>query len=189
MKLKDYVQVNYDDEKILIYYRDGLKICNTHENLLFVKELVQGIEKDVFLEKYNNYQDIIKKLNDHGFITEFDSNDNVPEQKLLCYLDQFSNNTPIELYEQLKKSVVCIVGVGGIGGNIVQMLLSSGIRNFILIDYDVVEYHNLNRQYLYSIQMWEELRLKCVKKKYIGLNLYLHYQQQMRIFFLLQLVV
>ena len=42
---------------------------------------------------------------------------------------------------------VAIAGLGGLGSNIAVMLARSGVGNLLLIDYDRVEYSNLNRQY------------------------------------------
>lgn len=50
-------------------------------------------------------------------------------------------------YNKLKSSKVCIVGLGGIGSNLAVSLARSGIGNLYLIDFDIVEESNLNRQY------------------------------------------
>ncbi len=45
----------------------------------------------------------------------------------------------------LEKSTVGIVGLGGLGSHVAQALSFLGIRNFVLIDDDLVEESNLNR--------------------------------------------
>lgn len=42
-----------------------------------------------------------------------------------------------------------IAGAGGLGSNCAAMLVRSGIRRFVLVDFDVVEPSNLNRQWYY----------------------------------------
>ncbi|MFW9993521.1 MAG: ThiF family adenylyltransferase [Candidatus Odinarchaeota archaeon] len=49
----------------------------------------------------------------------------------------------------LKKSTVLIVGVGGLGVEIAKNLAMVGIGHLILVDMDIVEYSNLNRQVLF----------------------------------------
>jgi len=53
----------------------------------------------------------------------------------------------------LARSSVAIVGCGGLGSNAAAMLLRSGVRALTLIDSDVVEPSNLNRQLYFSDQI------------------------------------
>jgi molybdopterin-synthase adenylyltransferase len=50
-----------------------------------------------------------------------------------------------EVQDRLRDSLVCIVGLGGIGSQIAQALAYLGVESFILIDEDIVEGSNLNR--------------------------------------------
>ena len=47
----------------------------------------------------------------------------------------------------LASSSVCILGLGGIGSNIAVALARSGVGRLVLVDFDIVEESNLNRQY------------------------------------------
>jgi molybdopterin/thiamine biosynthesis adenylyltransferase len=51
---------------------------------------------------------------------------------------------------RLLESTVCIVGLGGLGGTVAETLARMGIGRFCLVDGDVFETHNLNRQLLSS---------------------------------------
>ena len=48
--------------------------------------------------------------------------------------------------KKLSKSKVVILGVGGLGGYVVEMLTRIGVGNLILVDFDRFETTNLNRQ-------------------------------------------
>ncbi|MEE4111220.1 MAG: ThiF family adenylyltransferase, partial [Desulfobacteraceae bacterium] len=61
--------------------------------------------------------------------------------KTLCEADQI----------KLLESTVCIVGLGGLGGTVTETLARMGIGRFCLVDGDVFEAHNLNRQLLSSV--------------------------------------
>ena len=50
------------------------------------------------------------------------------------------------IFEKLKKAKVCILGLGGLGSNVAVLLARAGIGYLKLIDFDVVEASNLNRQ-------------------------------------------
>lgn len=52
-----------------------------------------------------------------------------------------------KVFKTLSKAYVGIAGLGGLGSNIAMMLARSGIGRLLLIDFDVVEPSNLNRQH------------------------------------------
>lgn len=52
--------------------------------------------------------------------------------------------------EKLKNSKVAVLGLGGVGGPAALYLTASGIGSLLLVDGDVVEASNLNRQILFS---------------------------------------
>lgn len=56
-----------------------------------------------------------------------------------------ARHTP-KVHEKLKKSRVAVAGLGGLGSNIAVMLARVGVGTIHLIDFDVVEPSNLNRQ-------------------------------------------
>ena len=53
-------------------------------------------------------------------------------------------------FAKLKKAKIAIVGLGGVGGTCFMCLLRSGLSTFLLVDDDVINENNLNRQILYS---------------------------------------
>ena len=48
--------------------------------------------------------------------------------------------------KKLKKAEVCILGLGGLGSNVAVLLARAGIGYLKLVDFDIVEASNLNRQ-------------------------------------------
>ena len=48
--------------------------------------------------------------------------------------------------EKLKRSTVMIVGCGAVGSFAIEALARSGIGHMVLVDFDVVEESNINRQ-------------------------------------------
>ena len=59
--------------------------------------------------------------------------------------DLFERNVK-GISEKLKKAKVCILGLGGLGSNVAILLARSGIGYLKLVDFDIVEASNLNRQ-------------------------------------------
>lgn len=63
------------------------------------------------------------------------------------YLRNLKSMTPAEQVTLLK-SHACVVGLGGLGGGVIEILARLGIGHLTLIDGDRFEAHNLNRQFL-----------------------------------------
>lgn len=55
--------------------------------------------------------------------------------------------------ERLATSHVAVVGCGGLGSNIAMMLVRAGVGRLTLIDFDVVDDSNLNRQMFFRDQV------------------------------------
>lgn len=53
------------------------------------------------------------------------------------------------VHNKIKKGKVAIAGLGGLGSNIAVMLARIGVGQLLLVDFDVVEPSNLNRQCYY----------------------------------------
>jgi len=56
------------------------------------------------------------------------------------------NALSIEDVLKLHDAKVCVIGVGGLGGYVVEILSRIGVLNITIVDYDVFEPNNLNRQ-------------------------------------------
>lgn len=55
--------------------------------------------------------------------------------------------------ERLSQVRVLVVGCGGLGSNVAHMLVRSGVGALTIVDFDVVEPSNLNRQQYYGDQL------------------------------------
>ena len=58
-----------------------------------------------------------------------------------------------EIKEKLRNSSIGIAGLGGLGSNAAVALARTGLGRLVLVDYDVVEKSNLNRQYYFFGQV------------------------------------
>ncbi len=67
--------------------------------------------------------------------------------------DRYSRQEPIlgvEGQERLSRSSVAVVGLGGLGSIVSMYLAAAGVGRLVVVDSDVVEWNNLNRQLLYD---------------------------------------
>lgn len=57
------------------------------------------------------------------------------------------------LRARLRTCTVAIIGCGGLGSNVAEMLVRSGVGRLTLIDFDTVDECNLNRQFFFRDQI------------------------------------
>lgn len=71
----------------------------------------------------------------------------------ICPYRYLRNMETISLEEQLElsKSRVAVVGAGGLGGNVVLLLARLGIGRIVVVDHDIFDETNLNRQALSNV--------------------------------------
>lgn len=70
----------------------------------------------------------------------------------------------------LNISKVVIVGLGGLGSGVAQILTRMGVGTIVLIDNDAVQEHNLSRQQLYTINDVEKPKVIACKKHLTKIN-------------------
>lgn len=72
--------------------------------------------------------------------------------------------------EKLNKSSVIIFGVGGVGGQVCEILARSGVGKFTLVDNDIVNITNINRQIIALESSLNELKVDVMKKRILDIN-------------------
>ena len=95
----------------------------------------------------------------------------ISEQELEIFsrhliLDEFDEKS----FQKLQKQKITIVGLGGIGCPAAQYLISAGIKNLKLIDGDIIDKTNLNRQILFSLKDLGKFKSEIAKKKLLNIN-------------------
>lgn len=71
---------------------------------------------------------------------------------------------------KLLRSTVAVVGLGGLGGNVVEGLARMGVGRLIVVDGDVFLDHNLNRQVLCSEDDVGLVKAEVTRSKVIQIN-------------------
>jgi len=71
---------------------------------------------------------------------------------------------------KLRNARVCIVGLGGLGSPTALQLAAMGVGYLRLVDRDVVELSNLQRQHLYSVNFLGYPKVEVAAKRLRGLN-------------------
>ena len=88
------------------------------------------------------------------------------QDRLCKILDEKSIN-------KLKNSTVLIIGLGGVGGSALESVVRMGIGNIVVVDNDIVDITNLNRQLLSlrsNIGISKVEVARDVLNQYFGMN-------------------
>ena len=72
--------------------------------------------------------------------------------------------------EKLQNSRVAIFGVGGVGGDVCEALVRSGVGHFDLIDNDTVSLTNINRQIIALHSTIGKLKVDVMKERMLDIN-------------------
>jgi len=72
--------------------------------------------------------------------------------------------------EKLRKACVMVIGAGGLGNIATKFLVSSGVGKLIIIDYDIVEESNLNRQFLFNKKSIKRPKAQALKDTLYKIN-------------------
>ncbi len=75
-----------------------------------------------------------------------------------------------ENQSRIEKEKICIVGLGSLGSTIVELLVRSGVRNFTLIDRDIVEETNLQSQHLYAQEDIGKPKVQAIKQHLLSIH-------------------
>ena len=70
----------------------------------------------------------------------------------------------------LKEKTILVLGLGGVGGYVVESLARCGIGNLILVDYDKVDITNINRQIIATYDTIGKLKTECFKERIADIN-------------------
>ncbi len=72
--------------------------------------------------------------------------------------------------EKLKNARIAVFGVGGVGGFAVECLVRSGVENITVIDADVVEKSNINRQIIATEETVGLDKVEVISKRCNSIN-------------------
>lgn len=135
------------------------------------------------LKEEGKYDDIKKQLGDKsakelvaclreiGFIKSSNSNEYKGTfiEKQIEYLYSLSEDGNV-VQRNIENSTIAIVGVGGIGSVVIQHLVAAGVNSFILIDGDIVDIDNFNRQLIYTFNQIGKNKVECAKNYILKIN-------------------
>ncbi len=88
-------------------------------------------------------------------------------------MKQFSKNFGVmdqKDYQVLKSKRVLVVGLGGLGGNLCNLLVRLGLHQLMLVDFDRYDTTNLNRQLFSNHNTINEYKVDIIKEELLKIN-------------------
>jgi sulfur carrier protein ThiS adenylyltransferase len=85
------------------------------------------------------------------------------------YKQEFNARNNSEIIKNIDSYKIAIAGCGGLGSNIAQMLVRSGIERLKVVDFDKVCISNLNRQFYFTEDL-EKLKTEALEKNLKKIN-------------------
>ena len=75
-----------------------------------------------------------------------------------------------EEFRKIQELNVLLIGVGGVGGYTLEALIRSGITKITVIDYDIFEISNINRQILSTAATLGKYKVEIAKQRALQIN-------------------
>src|SRR5512135_1332010 len=76
----------------------------------------------------------------------------------------------LEGQRKLKAASVLLIGTGGLGSPVALYLAAAGIGRIGLVDYDVVDFSNLQRQVIHGVSTLGKLKVESARSRMLDIN-------------------
>lgn len=163
MKLAKYVVAHrYGNKGIFgagsnqVIFKDLSKWSNLVKisSLLIENKELEELQEDVKI-KYPNLTnlDVTNAYNyllNNNYLMGVNEFDNHSRHSRTNLFYRLVGTDPKNSIEKLKSSAIAIIGCGGIGNYLSQILTTSGIGKLLLVDADKIEMSNLSRQFMFT---------------------------------------
>lgn len=165
-------------EFFLTNTRQQIRIKVSSEKILDIVLQLDGKMTTDEIIKINNIDDEVKEyfiaflkyLESKGVIKdneEIISKEASKYRRIINFIEDFSSNTreTQEMWKNIKKSHVIIIGLGAVGSWVSALLVQNGVKKLTLIDNDVVDITNLHRQFGFSENDIGLLKTDVIEKR------------------------
>lgn len=86
------------------------------------------------------------------------------------YLDRSIGLLGEDKISNIGTKTILVIGIGGVGGTTLEALARSGFKKFILVDSDLVDISNLNRQVLFTKEDVGKDKVECAKNHLLKIS-------------------
>lgn len=187
IRIKDYLHILQKDGTInfIKTLDEGVQLPSGDFSDTLMECLTEPPTEEIFLQhiikklntSVNSAKLLLNKLLEMGIIEyyslEIPAKTQRYHRQLLLFdsiipKSEFSENYITQ--EKLQKTHVLIIGIGGIGNFMATSLVMAGVGKITLVDFDIVEETNFNRQVLFSESNIGESKVLVAAKRLQELN-------------------
>ena len=86
------------------------------------------------------------------------------------WLNRLNKIISNDVLDNIRNKTVLIIGLGGVGGHALEAIVRMGVNNVILVDNDVVDITNLNRQLLSLNSNIGDEKVNVARKRVLDIN-------------------
>ena len=86
------------------------------------------------------------------------------------YFNRLESLIGIDKVSKLKDKTVLIIGIGGVGGYVLETLTRSNVGTIIIVDYDIVDETNINRQIIATRKTIGKPKVEIAKARILEIN-------------------
>jgi molybdopterin/thiamine biosynthesis adenylyltransferase len=166
--------VRFTETEAIFFGSRTFSIANlTDARLKAIERIVLGVRLEELVEyitepevaemiSYLDREDLIRPAYKNEFV-------GTAWEKQVEFFADFIDD-PNTAQRKLLATSVCVVGCGGTGNTVIQHLTSAGIQKFILIDDDLVEKGNFNRQFCFENDHIGKPKVEAIKAYILARN-------------------
>lgn len=153
-----------------------ISLINNIDGLLPMGEVCRTMGIDVYSKEVINF---LTYLSQNRILLSKDecvdqlklsSSDIGRYDRQLNYFNSLFELSGFKAQERLQEAMVVIFGVGAIGSGIAIQLAMAGIRNFILIDKDLLSIDSVERHFYYSSKYLGYPKVECLNQFLISID-------------------
>lgn len=86
------------------------------------------------------------------------------------WLDRLNKIIDNSVLDEIRNKTVLIIGLGGVGGHALESIVRMGVNNIIIVDKDIVDETNLNRQLLSLRSNIGEYKVEVARMRVLDIN-------------------
>ena len=182
VKLKDSIHILKESEDIYhVVFTSTRKVKSLRFDSL-VKKIIDLLKEpsdyDILIRRLNSEHDLdsirlaVASMQEQGLIRIY-SECNERLKKQLYFIDELTESwdETLELQRKISDSSIVVFGCGGIGSWMVNGLHQIGIERLTIVDPDIVEESNLNRQLYFTTKDIGKLKVDVVKERLQNLEI------------------
>lgn len=157
-----------ENQEVILIGEKVLRVKNVSQNILTVfNKIVAGVVVRELYELMPNkeIESLLAFLQENGLTRDWYKNE-FQETAVEKQVDFFSDflDDPNAAQKKILNTSVCIIGCGGTGNIVAQHLVASGVKKFTLIDDDLVNISNFNRQFCFDLQDLKMPKVEALSK-------------------------